>query len=980
MSFDSSACFTDAVLAGCRWLQDQQEGVQIALLENRSDVELARRLAADSELGFGIRFETISSWVRYAWELLGDGRSIVDGALREILVRRVLHEVDDGLALTAGMADLVVALVAQGVFPSSLSEANGDAAAPNLSSREVAALAYVRSYRIALERDGLIDLSDAALRVASDDRIACRVAVIGSYGTTAGHQAFLDELGNHNSLACFPYGFDRPSPSQHRASELQHLLERLYTSAANPPVRPEGAVRFLLPSGDYASARLIAESIVDYLGSDSSVRTGTPRVVVAAKDPLETHRSLVPWLARAERPASCALSEVQPFEDTLFGRGFLSLMAFAAGESCSLEAASDFALSPLSGLSSFEASRLNARWRVDRLADRATFVRDLVGSNPSLQPLFDCLFAEDYAGASAALRSVAGLASPGASAWHRSMAAACKSAEAFFSLCEEAGTNPLWCIDLLRRVKVGVSGCVGGDDLADGEAPAVLVTSLKQASSLAPCSCGMLVLSDMSASSYPVKASEDSVGLLAEKLGLKQNRPDALDDHRRMVFRALEAACERVVLERPRFDRSASESYPSVSWEEIVDGYRVMGCDLDDGERALFEDDKATGLPRILGDFCYEAAEESLTGYAYGATRDDDLPRTDVDRGDLFSLADASEATLSLCPSGSKGQSLLSPSAIEAYLECPAKWFSERRLRLDSLDAQLGAREMGTFAHSVLRRTLEQLGQQGVPKVDSGNLPVAQQVLREVFDDQLAAQPSLGPSDCPLIPLDSLEREEVELLRRRLCSYLEREACLLPGFVPRHFELAFGEDEPFPYGGCLIRGSIDRVDVNERGQAVVLDYKSSAKSIHCLANSSPFQVVTGLVDDGEEAGANELLLPHRVQALIYAQVVRRLLGLEVVGALYVPYGKPVGKAYAVGAYDPLVLGEADIPGIKGDECGVYGDLAEAFQVDSFYGLLDAVEQRIEGALCGLHAGDIAPKPRGDNPCSWCSFLSCPERR
>ena len=442
-----------------------------------------------------------------------------------------------------------------------------------------------------------------------------------------------------------------------------------------------------------------------------------------------------------------------------------------------------------------------------------------------------------------------------------------------------------------------------------------------------------------------------------------------------MVFRALEAACDRVVLERPRFDQSASESYPSVSWEEVADGYRAMGCELEEGERALLADDKATGLPRTLGPFCRGAAEESLTGYAYGTAHDADLPLHVVAQGDPFSLAGDDQAASALCPTGPDGSFLLSPSAIETYLECPAKWFSERRLRLDSLDAQLGAREMGTFAHSVLRRTFERLGSQGIFKVDGESLPTAQRVLQEVFDEQLAAQAALDPFDCPLIALDSLEREEVELLRRRLGSYLEREAGLLPGFVPSYFELPFGKEEPFSYAGCLIRGSIDRVDVNERGQAVVVDYKSSAKPLHCLASFSPFAT-----SGDAESQEGELVLPHRVQALIYAQVVRRMMGLDVVGALYVPYGKPAGKACAVGAYDPQVLGEADIPGVKGDECGLFGEVAEAFQASGFHELLDEVERRIEGALRRLRAGDVAPRPRGGDPCSWCSLLSCPERR
>ncbi len=39
----------------------------------------------------------------------------------------------------------------------------------------------------------------------------------------------------------------------------------------------------------------------------------------------------------------------------------------------------------------------------------------------------------------------------------------------------------------------------------------------------------------------------------------------------------------------------------------------------------------------------------------------------------------------------------LSPSQIESYLECPYKWFAQRRLRLERFDEGFGPLEMGDF-------------------------------------------------------------------------------------------------------------------------------------------------------------------------------------------------------------------------------------------------------------------------------------------
>ena len=60
------------------------------------------------------------------------------------------------------------------------------------------------------------------------------------------------------------------------------------------------------------------------------------------------------------------------------------------------------------------------------------------------------------------------------------------------------------------------------------------------------------------------------------------------------------------------------------------------------------------------------------------------------------------------------------------------------------------------------------------------------------------------------------------------------------------------------------------------------------------------------------------MLPHKVQALVYAQAARRLLGLEVVGALYVSYGR---DGRVAGAFDRTFVGAADVPGIDAELAG-----------------------------------------------------------
>ncbi|WP_041239463.1 PD-(D/E)XK nuclease family protein, partial [Gordonibacter pamelaeae] len=190
------------------------------------------------------------------------------------------------------------------------------------------------------------------------------------------------------------------------------------------------------------------------------------------------------------------------------------------------------------------------------------------------------------------------------------------------------------------------------------------------------------------------------------------------------------------------------------------------------------------------------------------------------------------------------------------YLECPCKWFSLRRLRLSAPDAGFGPLEMGSFSHGVLKSFYEHFIEMGNAKVAPGNLEEARALMRETFARHLAFQPELKRKANPLLPLTAFERAEAHGLERRLVSYLDREAALLPGFSPAFFELDFGTREPFAYGGFELRGSVDRIDVNGRGQAVVIDYKGSLSPDYALSSASP------------AATAGGAMLPHKVQALV----------------------------------------------------------------------------------------------------------------
>ena len=101
-----------------------------------------------------------------------------------------------------------------------------------------------------------------------------------------------------------------------------------------------------------------------------------------------------------------------------------------------------------------------------------------------------------------------------------------------------------------------------------------------------------------------------------------------------------------------------------------------------------------------------------------------------------------------------------------------------------------------------------------------------------------------------------------------------------------------------------------------------------------------------------------------MQALIYAQIVRKKLGVNPTAALYVSYGKTHGCA---GAFDARFLNpKTDLLNIQAQKC----------ETVCLPDVLDRAEELIANRLEGLKAGNIEPCP-SDNACKFCDFkLAC----
>ena len=486
----------------------------------------------------------------------------------------------------------------------------------------------------------------------------------------------------------------------------------------------------------------------------------------------------------------------------------------------------------------------------------------------------------------------------------------------------------------------------------------VRFVSLADASVLRPGGYDAVLFADVDLDSYPLSHEEGPLATLTAELRRDGVSLEPAALLRVRFGRAMQAASGPVALARVTHDRQARECYPAAVWTELrahaeaaeaakaakaADNAKAAGADeaADDAKAAGTDKAKCVGEGDIVRDFDPAAGEglkrERVTCEAPQHLSAEAVPYLVLRRRD----GEGEDAPLV--------PRLTSASQIEAYSTCPLCWFVSYRVKPQSIDAGFGNMEKGNFVHDVLEHLHARLPQEGMERVTPMNLPRAKELLHEVFAETLAEHAGKRGTEGPLVPLSPVEERQVAEILPQLEGVLAYESEALTPFAPRYLEFAFNELQ-VEYAGWPLGGRIDRVDVDAENRAVVIDYKHRS-------GVEEFKLADPTVRDEESGEApidDPRWLPPHTQALIYAQAMRRALGLDARAALYFSTkgGKPALRGAASAELLEEERGDGRIPGLKKGFPGEGGNM-------DFDALLDRVETGIAERLRELEAGNVA---------------------
>ena len=973
-------------------------GRAVLLTPTFAELDLCRHDAAEAGISLGIDYKTPTSWLRSLWELLGDGRGFVDNLQRQMLFSDMVTRLDDAdlqpLSRSQGTVRMLARMardVLPGVAGTGAERCRGDNCQPEPKSEaEARVFELLRAYAGGLDRRDMVEPCEAAdimTSVLADSLPACTraVCVRGITSFTHGLLELLSAVANNGGEVVVLLAREQAAMREELAAafdardvlfEIAPLGEGVGASDAACGTAAQPV--FIEVAGPHARAHAYADAIDDLVktcrGSEVDGASADPvRVLVVSARAPQLFGELASRLAA--RHIAAETTEFTAFFQSIVGRQFTALASLiermkAADEGTASKTEwwpapelTDWIYSPLSGTDAASARGFDKNMRLSRGKTTAG-VKSLLQSVQGqvrgarkaasednwfknvpcvVSDVFQALWRDKPVTALKAMLAVAEAlpdrALGGLDGQARRQAETALLRHAIDILMNDAralDVSQAATVPVLDGVRTKVDKRSTAYDYATYEVDRtpraqVRFVSLADASVLRPGSYDAVLFADVDLDSYPLSHEEGPLATLTAELRRDGVSLEPAALLRVRFGRAMQAASGPVALTRVTHDRQARECYPAAVWTELRAHAEAAGA----------AKPTRVGEGDIIADFDPAAGEglrrERVTCEAPQHLSDEAIPYLVLRR------RDGEGENAPLVPR------LTSASQIEAYSTCPLCWFVSYRVKPQSIDAGFGNMEKGNFVHDVLEHLHARLPQEGMERVTPENLPRAQELLREVFDETLTEHAGKRGTEGPLVPLSAVEERQVAEILPRLEGVLAYESEALAPFAPRYLEFVFNELK-VEYAGWPLGGRIDRVDVDAENRAVVIDYKHRT-------GVEEFKLADPTVRD-EESGTAPIddprWLPPHTQTLIYAQAMRRALDLDTRAALYFSTkgGKPALRGAASAELLEEERGDGRIPGLKKGFPGEGGSM-------DFDALLDRVEAGIAERLRELEAGDVA---------------------
>ena len=998
-----------------------------------------RQLGAIQELSVGVNVSTFDEWVRDQWKLYGSSDRLLSTTLRKVFFQQILDGMpaDELGSLNAGKG--TVELLSK-LAPEYLTELDQIMTSGQLSAGQISACKVLERYKALLEEKSYVevcqcldyllqsipaqgaalvfsrveDLSEARLKfvrkLSQKREVAFSLYVPeGPAGYTAEQQL---ELVGGPGCDC---RVDAELAPAAKSQELNDLLVRVFRATEGNEVTPSGAVTFLSPLGQHAEA----ESISRYISQ--RVESGSKSFVVYTSNSQKVWEALSQKLA-AKGIAAHYKRSVR-IQDSLAGRAFASLIdAYVTlSERAELEknidyqasdhqmgdmswwpprTLTDYLISPISDISVERAWMLDKSWRGNRTLYATRVLETLSKAAMSSRLCAETIKSLELGRIGSAAQRIIEYLSAEASDEQSEVA---QSEEALLQNQEslkvmskivssaqelhEAGLKltPQTLksfIDLCKdqAVMIPVSNGVESDIQ-------VLIAPVNQAHSFEPHMFDTVIFQGMDTLNFGVKASD---GALQEFVRHASVMPTVTEfaRYQRDFYTALTTASTSVAFEKVE----QKDVFNAVALSEV---------------KACYPKDYAKKTGLVRGE---EEVLVNLLPQASNPERVAELPT--IESGEIdpklknivvlprhLTRETLEQELQGLIEVSREGLPLLSASQIETYLECPYKWFTQRRIKISQVDTEFAPMQMGTFIHRVLELThatllAEALGCDAAEvdlavepvllqdvagsRITSDNLDHAKQVLdtcfAQVWDEQFNNINRASLNE--LIPHSIQERKQVENIRENLKNLLEFEASHFVGYQPRFFELRFGREENvIEYAGAQFTGSIDRVDVNAHGQALIIDYKHK--------NTKDLKAYSAKLSLDSELSKE--ILPRHVQSAIYAQIMRKQLTkykLEPVAAIYLGTKEQKDKPSFALAGMATEAATEHIWNMHPEDKKLRDQAVMVVSQNSaeFADYLDAWENLIAQKVQAMLSGDVRANPCDKDACKYCPVKLCDKRR